>query len=99
MGANVRAERRSHRPEPLAAVEPAPVDRDHGGAEDGPTPRSADAGPELEAEVRAAAASFDALPPAIQRWLDQEALHGRGAYTIIAGGQGDGAPPSAPKAL
>jgi hypothetical protein len=36
--------------------------------------------PELEADVRAAAVWFDALPAELQRYLDHEAVYGRGAY-------------------
>jgi hypothetical protein len=39
-----------------------------------------DVGPELEAEVLAAAAMFDGLPEDWKHYLDHEACHGRDAY-------------------
>ncbi len=73
MGAKVRADRRSQHPEPLVAVESGGHAATHP-----PTP---EADPDLEADVRATAAWFEALPSELQRYLDHEALHsGRRAY-------------------
>jgi hypothetical protein len=36
--------------------------------------------PELEAEVQAISAWFEALPAGLQSYLDHEARHGRDAY-------------------
>jgi hypothetical protein len=84
MGAKVRADRRSQHSEPLVAVEVVPAEPVVGG-------------PDLEADVHTAALWFEALSPELQRYLDHEAQHGRGAYMAIAGGSADAAPASTPK--
>jgi hypothetical protein len=84
MGAKVRADRRNQNTEPLVAVESGGHPPPCGAPESAPRhPAIAIPGadPELEADVRATAAWFEALPFELQRYLDHEALHGRGAYT------------------
>jgi hypothetical protein len=83
MGAKVRADRRSQHAEPLVAVEPPLVE--------------AELDADFEADVRAAAVWFEALPPELQRYFDHEALHGRGAYPSNDGGAPSAALGSAPK--